>query len=228
LLLIVIDVRPPAFGEPVHKECLGTAPEKDDRPAAFRSSLPRPGDSLFDDPTTKVCVNLALFGPYNSLTQGRIRNPFLPGKALKPPGFEDSHKCASIHSIALSAIVQGLVLELRQRLAIDWFGAPHADFHVDARTGPVDDRHQATDSEPPEVRIADAREIGRRNAGSIVRGAQGKTIPIERLDDFGGEDGLEQLGIRVLVSEIPENIPAPPHHFQLFPFHRNISFSPFN
>jgi len=73
--LIVIDVRSLAFGEPVHKECLGSAAEKDDGSVAFRPSLPWPGDPLFDDPTTKVGVNLALFGACDSLTQGRIRNP---------------------------------------------------------------------------------------------------------------------------------------------------------
>jgi hypothetical protein len=81
--LIVIDVRPLAFGEPVHKECLGSAPEKDDGPVAFRSSLPWPGDPLFDDLTAKAGVDLALFGPSNSLTQDRIRNPFLPGKSVE-------------------------------------------------------------------------------------------------------------------------------------------------
>jgi hypothetical protein len=93
--LIVINVRPPVFGEPVHEECLGSAPEKDDGPVALRSSLPWPGDPLFDDPTAKVGVNLIVFGPCNSLTQDRIRNPFLLDEALKPPGFEDSHRAPS-------------------------------------------------------------------------------------------------------------------------------------
>jgi hypothetical protein len=47
---------------------------------------------LLDDLTAKFGVYLALFGPNNSLTQGCIRNAFLPSKALKPPGFEDSHR----------------------------------------------------------------------------------------------------------------------------------------
>jgi hypothetical protein len=47
-------------------------------------------------PPAKVGVDLALFGPSNSLTQRRIRNPFLPGKALKPPGFEDSQNAAPL------------------------------------------------------------------------------------------------------------------------------------
>jgi hypothetical protein len=91
LFLIVIDIRPPALGEPVHEECPGSAPEKDDGPVAFRPSLSRSGDPLFDDPTAKVGVDLTPFGPSNSLPQDRIRNPFLCGKALKPPGFENSH-----------------------------------------------------------------------------------------------------------------------------------------
>jgi hypothetical protein len=96
--LIVIDVRPLAFGEPVHKECPSSrersTAEKDDCPVTFRSSLSRLGDALFDDTATKVGVDLTFFGPSNSVTQDRIRNPFFPGEALKPPGFEDSHKCA--------------------------------------------------------------------------------------------------------------------------------------
>jgi hypothetical protein len=77
LLLIVIDVRPLALGEPVHEKCLGAATEQDDGPVAFRSSLARSGDPLFDDFTAKVGVDLALFGPSNRLMQVRIRNPFL-------------------------------------------------------------------------------------------------------------------------------------------------------
>jgi hypothetical protein len=46
---------------------------------------------LFDDPTAKIGVDLTPFGPGDSLKQNRIRDPFLPGKALKPPGFVGSH-----------------------------------------------------------------------------------------------------------------------------------------
>jgi hypothetical protein len=108
LFLSVIDVRLPALGEPVHEKCLGSAPEKDDCTLAFRFSSSWTSDTLFDDFTAKVCVDLAVFGASDSVEQDRIRNSFLFGKALKPPGFEDSHECACIHSIALSAIVQGL------------------------------------------------------------------------------------------------------------------------
>jgi len=96
LLLIVIDVRPLALGEPVYEKRPGTPTEQDDGPVAFRFSLPWSGDPLFDDLTAKVGIDLTLFGPSNSLTQDRIRNPFLPGKALKPPGFVDSHSALFI------------------------------------------------------------------------------------------------------------------------------------
>jgi hypothetical protein len=96
--LIVLDVRPLAFGEPVYEECLRSAPEEDDGAVAFRSSLSRPGDPLFDDPTTKVGVDLALFGASDSLKQDRIRNRFLPGKALKPSGFVGSHGASLFYS----------------------------------------------------------------------------------------------------------------------------------
>jgi hypothetical protein len=59
----------------------GSAPEKDDGPVAFRSSLAWPGNPLFDDLTAKVGVDLAPLGPSNSVTQDRIRNPLPPGKA---------------------------------------------------------------------------------------------------------------------------------------------------
>jgi len=85
--LIVIDVRPLAFGEPVYEECLGSAPEKDDGTVAFRSSLPRPGNPLFDDLTAKV----ASIWPFSArATASRKTASGISGKALKPLGFEDS------------------------------------------------------------------------------------------------------------------------------------------
>jgi hypothetical protein len=89
--LIVIDVRTPVFGEPINEECLGPALEEDDRAVAFRSSLPSPRDPLFYDSGAQIRIDLALFGAGNSLPQDRIRNSFLPGEALKPPGLENSH-----------------------------------------------------------------------------------------------------------------------------------------
>jgi hypothetical protein len=45
---------------------------------------------------------------------------------------------------------------------------------------------KAIDSEPCEVRISDAREVGRRNARAKVRSPHSQALPIKRLYDFGG------------------------------------------
>ena len=42
----------------------------------------------------------------------------------------------------------------------DPFSAPYPDSHSHARCQPVDDRHEAIDGKPSEVRIADPREVG--------------------------------------------------------------------
>lgn len=60
-----------------------------------------------------------------------------------------------------------------------------------------------------------------------MRRAHPEAIPVERLDDFGCENCLELLGIRVLVSQIMEHIPASAHHLQFLAFHRKIPFSLF-
>ena len=63
VLLMVVNVRPLTFGEPIREECLLAATEPDDGPVAFRSSLSGPGDPLFDELAAKVGVDLAFFGP---------------------------------------------------------------------------------------------------------------------------------------------------------------------
>jgi hypothetical protein len=37
-----------------------------------------------------------------------------------------------------------------------------------------------------QLRVADAGEVCRHDAGSVVRGAHDQALPVERLDDFGG------------------------------------------
>src|SRR5208282_5185618 len=96
------------------------------------------------------------------------------------------------------------------RLLGDCFSATHAHLYLDARAEPVDDRHEAINGEPSEVRVADAREVGRRNACAPVRPPHGQVFPIERLNDFGGQDGLELLRVRVVVPEVAEYIAASP------------------
>jgi len=92
----------------------------------------------------------------------------------------------------------------------DWtrFYAPDFHFHLDARSQPVDDRHEAIDGEAPEVGVAYARKVSRRRARAAMRPTHAQAFPVERLDDFGGQDGLELLGIGVFVPEVAEHIPA--------------------
>jgi len=116
-------------------------------------------------------------------------------------------------------------LLLSRHTLLDRLGPPQPDSHFHARPEPVEDRHQAIDGEAAEIRIADTREVGCRDPGAPMSRAHAQAFPIERLDDFGSEDCLELLGIRVLVPEVAENTPAPAHHFRLFAFYRNISFS---
>jgi hypothetical protein len=76
---------------------------------------------------------------------------------------------------------------------------PHSQSDLDSRTEPVQNSHKPVDGEPPEVRVPDAGEVRRRDAGAAVGGPDGVPFPVERLDDFGGQDGLEPLGIRILA-----------------------------
>src|SRR2546422_7948997 len=72
--------------------------------------------------------------------------------------------------------------------------------------------------------MADAGEVRRRNPGAVVRGAHGQVLPIERLDDLGGQDRLELLRVRVFAPEVTKHVPAPRRYFPLLASHRSISF----
>lgn len=100
---------------------------------------------------------------------------------------------------------------------------PHADFHLHARTQSVQDRHEAIDSEPPEVRITDPGEVRGRNAGAAMGGAYGQAFAVKSLDDFSGEYGLELLSIDVLMPKIAEHIAAPARQIEFFAFHTKHS-----
>src|SRR5580658_2330326 len=83
--------------------------------------------------------------------------------------------------------------------------ASYSDSHFHSRTEAVEDRHQPVYRESPQVRIADAREIGGGYPGKAVCRAHGQAVAIEHLDNFGREESLELLGIRVRVPEVPEH-----------------------
>jgi hypothetical protein len=103
----------------------------------------------------------------------------------------------------------GASLHLCRCLGRHCFTAPHSDSHFHTRPEPVDDRHEAIDCEPPEVGIANAREVGRRNPGAAVRCAHAQTVAVERLDDFGGQDGLELSGICFSCPRSRKTFPLP-------------------
>lgn len=55
--------------------------------------------------------------------------------------------------------------------------ASQFDLHFHARAKPVNDRHETIDSEASQVRVADAREVGRRNP---VRLCAARTVNLSR------------------------------------------------
>ena len=106
------------------------------------------------------------------------------------------------------------------------FNAMHADFHFDARAEAVEDRHQAINGEATEIGVADAREVRRCNARSGVSRAHGQLVSVQRLDDFGGQDALELVDVRVLMAKVAEDVASSPHQFQRFALHGSILLQP--
>jgi len=60
----------------------------------------------------------------------------------------------------------------------------------------------------------------------MPRTAGWQVLPVGRLDDLGGQNGLEPPDISVVQPEVAEHILTSPHHFQLLA-HRNISLKAF-
>jgi hypothetical protein len=101
----------------------------------------------------------------------------------------------------------------------------HGDVHPRAK--PVNDPHETVYRESAKICIPHPREISRSYARQAMRLPDTQAIPIERLDNFRGQDRLELLYIRILFTEIPKHIAATAYHFKLFLFHLNISFNRF-
>ena len=60
--------------------------------------------------------------------------------------------------------------------------------HLDTRTQSIDDRHQAINSESPQISIADTGKVCRRYPGAGLSLPHGKMLAIERLDNLGGHE----------------------------------------
>lgn len=83
----------------------------------------------------------------------------------------------------------------------------------------------------PEQLWAAAAKLARRDGIAATARVLGVDRPslqkwtdrLERLDDFGHQDGRELFSIGVFTPEVAEHIAAAPHYFQLSVFHCNIS-----
>src|ERR1017187_3376533 len=79
--------------------------------------------------------------------------------------------------------------------------AAHLDRHMHTRPEPADDRHQAVHRETAQVRVADAREIGRRYPSSDLRRTNRQTFTVERLNNLASQNRLELEHVGILRSE---------------------------
>ena len=102
-------------------------------------------------------------------------------------------------------------------------GRSNLQFHFDARAESVDDRKQAIKREAIKVCIADTGEICGRYAGTLLRGAHGQLFLVQRLDDFGGQQGIELLQIGVSFVKVAVDVAATTMTLIASPF---ISASP--
>src|SRR2546430_9545462 len=57
--------------------------------------------------------------------------------------------------------------------------------------------HETIDCRPPEIRIADAGEVGGGDPGAIVSCAHVELVPIERLDNLGSQTRLDMFDVCV-------------------------------
>ncbi len=90
------------------------------------------------------------------------------------------------------------------------------DFYLYMRSEPIEDREEAVEGEAAKVGIADAREIGRGDAGQRMGGTDGQFPPIQHLGDFSGEGSLQLLNVSVCISEIAKDIAAAVNESRFF------------
>src|SRR5262245_55226063 len=94
------------------------------------------------------------------------------------------------------------------------------DLYLDTRAEVVENRHQSIGRKPRKVAVSDPRKVGRGETGSRLGGPDAQLLPVERLDDFGRQERLQLVDIRILAAQIAENVTAPAYQLQFFPFHR--------
>jgi hypothetical protein len=106
-------------------------------------------------------------------------------------------------------------------------GAADLYLYVQAGAKAIQNGHETIHREPPEVGVANAREVGRSDAGARMGFADAQIFLIQYLNDLRRQDRLELGDIRVLVTKIAEDVPASPLHFESLNLHCNISLSTF-
>jgi hypothetical protein len=67
----------------------------------------------------------------------------------------------------------------------------------------IDHRDQPVNRKSAEIGLPHAREIRRGDAGESMRFPDAQAIPVEGLDDFGGEDRLEPLYVSAIWGQTP-------------------------
>jgi hypothetical protein len=109
------------------------------------------------------------------------------------------------------------------------FGGAHTDFYFDTRPETVEHRDEPVSREASEIGMANARKIGRRDAGPRLRTSHRQALPVQGFNNLGGKDCPELSGVRIDPTDISERIAAPTYDFYfLFSPHVNISFNCFN
>src|SRR5581483_10368275 len=102
---------------------------------------------------------------------------------------------------------------------------PHGNCNVHVPAQAVEDRHQTVNREAVEIGVADARKVGRSDAGQIFGLANGEVAVIERPDNFSRKKRLELQGLGILTTKVAKDITAASDGPKLTSFHRSCSLS---
>jgi hypothetical protein len=90
--------------------------------------------------------------------------------------------------------------------------------------GPCRNRHEPVDREAAEIGLSDARKIGRRDPGDVLRRAHRQFALIEHADDLRRQQGAELFPVSLLIAKIAEHVAAAANDVNVVA-HFNISFN---
>src|SRR5271165_6881995 len=106
---------------------------------------------------------------------------------------------------------------------------PHleGDFHLDILVEPAENRDHAIEREAPQLRIADARKLGMRDAGQLLGLARREVPRVEIANDRGGDERPRLLEAGVRTAEVAVDVAAAAHEFEIVG-HFSASFNRFS